>query len=237
MAFLELKHVHTRYGKVDCLKGVSVAVEEGQIVALLGANGAGKTTTLKTVSGLVRPSAGEVFFKGRPISALSVQAVVRLGISHVPEGRRIFQRLDVLENLELGAFIRRDRAAVAGDLEQVFGIFPLLKKRLRQRAGTLSGGEQQMLAIGRALMSRPSVLLLDEPSLGLAPILVTAIFRMIEEVHRRGMTILLVEQNARMALKVASRAYVIETGQIVLEGPSSEIAGNPAVQSAYLGGC
>ncbi len=233
---LELKHVYTQYGKVECLKGINFCVKEGQIVTLLGANGAGKTTVLKTISGLIRPTAGEILFRGKPISSLSTQNIVSLGISHVPEGRKIFQRLDVLENLELGAFIRSDKAQIAKDLESIFGIFPLLKKRLKQKAGTLSGGEQQMLAIGRGLMSGPQLILLDEPSLGLAPMLVSAIFKMIETIHRQGKTILLVEQNARMALKVADQAYVLETGQIVLEGKASELQKDPAVRSAYLGG-
>lgn len=233
---LEFKHVHTRYGKVECLKGVDFTVREGEIVALLGANGAGKTTVLKTISGLICPVAGEIIFRGKSISFLSAQEIVRRGIAHVPEGRKIFQRLEVLENLELGAFVRRDFAEIRKDLEEIFELFPILKKRLHQKAGTLSGGEQQMLAIGRGLMSRPAILLLDEPSLGLAPLLVSGIFKMIEAVHRKGMTILLVEQNARMALKVADRAYVLETGQRVLEGTAAEIRNNPAVQSAYLGG-
>ncbi len=233
---LELKHVHTRYGKVDCLKGVTLFVKEGEIVAILGANGAGKTTILKTISGLVRPVSGDLLFRGKSLAAASPEEVVRLGISHVPEGRKIFQRLSVLENLELGAYIRRDKEAVRNDMDAIFEIFPLLKKRLKQRGGTLSGGEQQMLAIGRGLMSRPSVLLLDEPSLGLAPMLVSVIFKMIEKIHAQGKTILLVEQNARMALKVASRAYVLQTGQIVLQGSAREMEENPAVQSAYLGG-
>jgi len=233
---LELRHVYTRYGPVECLKGISLTVKEGEIVALLGANGAGKTTVLKTISGLVRPAAGEVLFKGKNISLASPESIVRLGVAHSPEGRKIFQKLDVLENLELGAFTRRDRAGVRKDMENIFTLFPVLRQRIKQKAGTLSGGEQQMLAIGRALMSRPSVLLLDEPSLGLAPLLVSAIFRMIEAVHRQGMTILLVEQNAHMALKVASRAYVLEIGQIVTEGSSDEIRKSPAVREAYLGG-
>lgn len=233
---LEINHVYTRYEKVECLKGVTFRVGEGEIVALLGANGAGKTTVLKTISGLLRPAAGEILFRGKSITLLSAEQIVRLGIVHVPEGRKIFQRLDVLENLELGAFVRNDKKEIQKDLEQIFTLFPALKKRLKQKAGTLSGGEQQMLAIGRGLMSRPSVLLLDEPSLGLAPILVSAIFKMIEQIHRQGTTLLLVEQNARMALKVAKRAYVIETGQIVLEGDAEEIRNNPAVQEAYLGG-
>ena len=236
MTMLELDHVYTRYGQVECLKCVSVSVRSGEIVALLGANGAGKTTVLKTISGLVRPVAGEVLFEGKPISSLSPEAIVRRGISHVPEGRKIFQRLQVLENLELGAFTRRDKAEIAADLESVFQVFPILKKRLKQPAGTLSGGEQQMLAIGRALMSRPKLLVLDEPSLGLAPLLVSTIFKMIEEIHRQGMTILLVEQNAHMALKISTRAYVLEIGQIVLEGDAASVQQSRAVQEAYLGG-
>lgn len=233
---LELTHVHTRYGQVECLKGVSLEVREGEIVALLGANGAGKTTVLKTVSGLVRPVSGEVSFRGKNLSRSTPEAVVKAGLSHVPEGRKIFQKLDVLENLELGAYTRSDRAGVRRDLENVFTLFPLLKKRLRQKAGTLSGGEQQMLALGRALMSRPAVLLLDEPSLGLAPMLVSLIFKMIETIHEQGKTILLVEQNAHMALKVADRAYVLETGQIVAQGTAVEIRQSPAIKEAYLGG-
>ena len=236
MILLEARHIHTCYGKVDCLKGVSFFVNEGEIVALLGANGAGKTTTLKTLSGFVRPSAGEVFFKEKSIVSLPPEEIVRLGIAHAPEGRKIFQRLSVIENLELGAFIRRDEASVQKDLQEIYEMFPILKQRCRQKAGTLSGGEQQMLAIGRALMSRPSVLLLDEPSLGLAPIFVSMIFEMIQRINRQGRTILLVEQNARMALKIAHRGYVLETGQVVLQGKASELADNPTVQSAYLGG-
>ena len=234
---LELKHVHTRYGPVECLKGVSLTVGQGEIVALLGANGAGKTTVLKTISGLVRAVAGQVLWGGKPISQNSPESIVRAGIAHVPEGRKIFQRLDVQENLELGAFTRHaGRDEIRKDMEELFVIFPVLKKRLKQKAGTLSGGEQQMLALGRALMSRPSVLLLDEPSLGLAPLLVSAIFKMIETIHAQGMTILLVEQNARMALKIASRAYVLEIGQIVLEGDAASVRQSPAVREAYLGG-
>jgi branched-chain amino acid transport system ATP-binding protein len=232
---LELKHVYTRYGKVECLKCIDLEVRPGEIVALLGANGAGKTTTLKTISGLIRPVAGEILLNGKPVSGMSPEGVVRAGISHVPEGRKIFQKLDVLENLELGAFLRKDRSETAKDLEHVFSLFPILKKRVHQRAGTLSGGEQQMLAIGRGLMSRPSVLLLDEPSLGLAPILVSTIFKLIERIHAEGKTILLVEQNARMALKVADRAYVLQTGQIVLKGDAKEIERDPSIQDACLG--
>jgi len=233
---LEARHLYTVYGKVECLKGVNFTIEEGEIVALLGANGAGKTTVLKTLSGLVRPVAGEVVFRGKPISSAEPWEIVKMGIAHVPEGRKIFQRMDVMENLELGAFTRERGLDLGEDLEKVFSIFPVLKKRLRQRAGTLSGGEQQMLALGRALMSRPSVLLLDEPSLGLAPIFITAIFKMIEKIHREGKTILLVEQNARMALEIAGRAYVMELGQIALEGSAAEIRESRKVRNVYLGG-
>ncbi len=233
---LEMKHVYTRYGPVECLKGINFKVNENEIVALLGANGAGKTTVLKTLSGLVRPTAGEVLFKGKKISALSPEAIVRVGISHVPEGRKIFQKLTVMENLALGAYTRRDTTLIKKDLDSNFEMFPILKNRLDQKAGTLSGGEQQMLALARALMSRPSVVLLDEPSLGLAPIFVSTIFKMIETIHRQGKTILLVEQNASMALKIAQRAYVLEIGQIVLEGDAKTVKGSSAVQEAYLGG-
>ena len=232
---LELKHVYTRYGKVECLKGVTFSVNEGEIVALLGANGAGKTTVLKTISGLVRPAAGEILFRGRSIGFDSPEDIVSAGISHVPEGRKIFQRLDVLENLELGAFTRHDKDAVQKDMAEIFTMFPVLEQRRHQKAGTLSGGEQQMLALGRSLMSRPALLLLDEPSLGLAPLFVSTIFKMIETIHRQGKTILLVEQNARMALKIASRAYVLELGQVVLEGEAAAVRDDPAIQSAYLG--
>ncbi len=233
---LEMKHVYTRYGQVECLKGINFKVNENEIVALLGANGAGKTTVLKTLSGLVRPTAGEVLFHGKKISSLSPEAIVRAGISHVPEGRKIFQKLTVMENLALGAYTRRDSLQIKKDIESNFEIFPILKNRSDQKAGTLSGGEQQMLALARALMSRPSVVLLDEPSLGLAPIFVSTIFKMIESIHRQGKTILLVEQNASMALKIAHRAYVLEIGQIVLEGDAKTVRGSSAVQEAYLGG-
>ncbi len=233
---LEIRHVYTRYGKVECLKGVSLSVREGEIVALLGANGAGKTTVLKTISGLIRPTAGEVLFKGKSLAGSSPEELVRRGIAHVPEGRKIFQRLNVLENLELGAFTRTDKTEIRRNFERMFDFFPVLKNRLKQKAGTLSGGEQQMLAIARGLMSGPSVLLLDEPSLGLAPLLVSTIFGIVDQIHKQGKTILLVEQNARMALKIADRAYVLEIGQVVLEGRSDELRENPVVQSAYLGG-
>ena len=233
---LEFRHVYTRYGQVECLKAVSFCVKKGEMVALLGANGAGKTTVLKAISGLVRPAAGEILFEGKQLSSLSPEQIVKAGISHVPEGRKVFQRMDVLENLELGAYTRRDFSEIQKDLDNVFSLFPVLKQRVKQKAGTLSGGEQQMLAIGRALMSKPKLLLLDEPSLGLAPILVSTIFKMIETIHRQGTTILLVEQNAHMALKVAQRAAVLEIGQVVLEGESEKIRNSPAVQQAYLGG-
>lgn len=233
---LELKNIFTRYGKVECLKCVDLIVKEGEIVALLGANGAGKSTTLKTISGLVRPTAGEVMFRGKKIHTLTTEAVMRLGISQVPEGRKIFHRLTVLENLELGAFIRGGDQSVSGDIDRMFATFPILRTRAGQKAGTLSGGEQQMLAIARALMSRPDVLLLDEPSLGLAPLVVSAIFKIIQDINRQGRTILLVEQNARMALGIASRAYVMETGRVVLSGAARDVEKSPEVQEAYLGG-
>lgn len=232
---LELRHVYTKYGKLECLKGISFTVKKGEIVALLGSNGAGKSTVLKTISGLIRPSAGEILFCGRAISLATPESIVEGGLAHVPEGRKIFQRLDVRENLLLGAYTRKDRSRLSADLEEIFGLFPILKQRHRQKAGTLSGGEQQMLALGRALMSKPTFLLLDEPSLGLAPLLVTSIFQMIRSIQERGVTILLVEQNARMALRIADRAYVMELGEIVLEGPAELIGNNPAVKSAYLG--
>lgn len=232
---LELNHVYTRYGKVECLKGVNFKVQSGEIVALLGANGAGKTTVLKTISGLIQPVAGDIVFQGKVISCRPAPEIVRRGIAHVPEGRKVFQKLTVKENLELGAFLRKDKE-IEKDMEALFTIFPILKKRLFQKAGTLSGGEQQMLAIGRGLMSRPKLLILDEPSLGLAPLFVSTIFRMIERIHEQGMTILLVEQNASMALKVADRAYVMETGALVLEGEAKKLLADPAVRSAYLGG-
>lgn len=232
---LELNHVYTRYGKVECLKGVNFKVQSGEIVALLGANGAGKTTVLKTISGLIQPVAGDIVFQGKVISCRPAPEIVRRGIAHVPEGRKVFQKLTVKENLELGAFLRKDKE-IEKDMEALFTIFPILKKRFFQKAGTLSGGEQQMLAIGRGLMSRPKLLILDEPSLGLAPLFVSTIFRMIERIHEQGMTILLVEQNASMALKVADRAYVMETGALVLEGEAKKLLADPAVRSAYLGG-
>jgi branched-chain amino acid transport system ATP-binding protein len=232
---LELHDVHVMYGNIRALQGVSLRVAEGELVALIGSNGAGKTTTLRTISGLLRPSLGSITFEGAELNRASTDRIVALGISHCPEGRRIFGRLTVRENLVLGAVSRADHAAIAADMDMVFGLFPLLKERLRQAGGTLSGGEQQMLAIGRALMSRPRLLLLDEPSLGLAPLMVERIFETIEEIKREGRTILLVEQNVHHALDVADRAYVMETGRITLEGPGSVLRRDPQVERSYLG--
>jgi len=224
-----------RYGAIRSLQGVSLRVAQGELVALIGSNGAGKTTTLRTISGLLRPSPGSITFEEADITRASTDRIVELGISHCPEGRRVFGRLTVRENLVLGSVSRSDRAAVGTDLEMVFQLFPLLKERLGQAGGTLSGGEQQMLAIGRALMSRPRLLLLDEPSLGLAPLMVERIFETIAELKRQGRTILLVEQNIHHALDVADRAYVMETGRITLEGPAEVLRRDPQVERSYLG--
>jgi branched-chain amino acid transport system ATP-binding protein len=232
---LELRDIHTYYGNIRALKGVSLTVDRGQIVSLIGANGAGKTTTLKTVIGIVRPLRGTVSFNGQRIDTLGTDRIVRLGIAQSPEGRRIFPRMTVMENLELGAFVRADRENVAPDLERVFTLFPRLKERVSQKGGTLSGGEQQMLAMGRALMARPTVLLLDEPSMGLSPILVETIFQVIRDINEQGTTILLVEQNARMALRVAHRGYVIQTGRIVLEDTGANLLKSDLVRKTYLG--
>lgn len=231
---LKVKGLSASYGSIQAVKGISLEVEQGEIVTVIGANGAGKTTTLRAIVGLHRPVEGEITFCGERIEKLSAAAIARKGIALVPEGRRIFPRLSVMDNLLLGAYQRND-PEVGKDLEEVFSLFPRLKERTRQQAGTLSGGEQQMLAVGRALMSRPKLLLLDEPSMGLAPILVMQIFETILEIHRRGTTVLLVEQNARMALEIADKAYVLETGRIVLSGSAREIAHNPEVIKAYLG--
>ena len=233
MLFLE--HLEAGYGETSCLKGVSLEVHEGEIVTLLGANGAGKTTTLMALSGLVAIRAGTVTFLGTTLNGLPPEAIVGLGISHVPEGRRILPRLTVLENLELGAYLRRDRPAIQRDLGRVFALFPILSERRRQLAGTLSGGEQQMLAIARGLMARPRLLLLDEPSLGLAPKLVLTIFDTITRINREGVTLLLVEQNAYLALQIAHRGYVLETGRVVLSDTAARLAQNPQVKAAYLG--
>ncbi len=236
MALLEVDGLVARYGRITALDGISLTVDEGEIVTLIGANGAGKTTTLRAISGLVRPAAGAIRFAGRDTSKLAPNDVVRAGISHAPEGRHVFPRMTVRENLELGAYTRSVTSEIAEDLERVLGIFPRLKERYTQKAGTMSGGEQQMLAIARALMSRPRVLLLDEPSLGLSPKLVQTIFEVIRDINRRGTTILLIEQNARQALAVASRGYVLEVGRIAHAGAAAELAASEAVRAAYLGG-
>jgi branched-chain amino acid transport system ATP-binding protein len=232
---LGLADVHTYYGNIRALRGVSLSVEPREIVTLIGANGAGKTTTLRTILGTVRPRRGTVSFNGHRLDTLATDRIVRLGIAQSPEGRRIFPRMTVLENLEMGAFARRDREAIAPDLERVFTLFPRLRERTAQQGGTLSGGEQQMLAIGRALMARPTLLLLDEPSMGLSPILVDTIFQIIQDINRQGTTILLVEQNARMALRVAHRGYVMQTGRIVLHGAAGELLKSDLVRKTYLG--
>jgi branched-chain amino acid transport system ATP-binding protein len=233
---LEVNNVDVYYGVIHALKNMSLRVEKGEIVTLIGANGAGKTTTLRTISGLIKPSKGSIAFKGHKIVGMNAPEIVKAGISHVPEGRRIFPEMTVLENLELGAFLRKDKDEIQKDLELVFSRFPILKNRSKQNAGTLSGGEQQMLAIGRALMSRPELLLMDEPSMGLAPLLVNEIFSIIKEINEQGTTILLVEQNANIALSIAHRAYVMETGSIILEGSGKELANSDQVKKAYLGG-
>jgi len=232
---LEVQDIHTSYGNIRALKGISLKVERGEIVTLIGSNGAGKTTTLKTIIGTLKPERGEIQFDGRRIDRLSTDKVVRLGIAQSPEGRRIFARMSVLENLELGAFARADRHNVAADMARVLALFPRLDERLHQKGGTLSGGEQQMLAIGRALMASPKLLLLDEPSMGLSPILVETIFETIGNIRRQGTTILLVEQNARMALRVANRGYVIQAGSIVLHDAAGDLLRSDLVRKSYLG--
>jgi branched-chain amino acid transport system ATP-binding protein len=233
--FLEVNDLNVYYGAIHALQGITFHLEQGEIVTLIGANGAGKSTTLRSISGLLRPRSGTIKFKGQDISVVAPEQIVRLGISHVPEGRKIFAPLSVKENLMMGAYTRSDPTEIQHSLEQVFASFPRLKERLNQLGGTLSGGEQQMLATARGLMSQPSVLLMDEPSMGLSPILVEEIFRIIKEINSRGTTILLVEQNAQMALSIANRAYVLETGLIVLEGNAKDVADNPQVKAAYLG--
>jgi branched-chain amino acid transport system ATP-binding protein len=234
MALLEIDEIHTFYGNIEALKGVSLTVEEGEIVTLIGSNGAGKSTTLRSVSGLSPPRRGSIRFDGQEIGETPPQEIVSRGISQSPEGRKCFQRMTVRENLELGAYLRRD-AKVDEDLTRVFELFPRLEEREKQKAGTMSGGEQQMLAIGRALMANPKLLLLDEPSMGIAPILVERIYETIVEINRQGTTILLVEQNANFALGVSKRGYVLETGAIVLSDDAESLRGNPEVQKAYLG--
>ncbi|HEY8498577.1 MAG TPA: ABC transporter ATP-binding protein [Limnochordales bacterium] len=232
---LEVQGLTVRYGSIEALRDVSLRVDEGDVVALIGANGAGKTTTLRAISGLVRPSRGSIRFAGQELTRLPPDRITAMGVAHVPEGRAIFANLSVQENLLLATFARRDRRRVREDLEAVYALLPRLAERRRQNAGTLSGGEQQMLAIGRALMSRARLMLLDEPSMGLAPLLVAEIFRILQDINCQGTTLLLVEQNARMALQVARRAYVLEAGRIVLAGPAQEVAADPVVREAYLG--
>ncbi|HAT15098.1 MAG TPA: ABC transporter ATP-binding protein [Microcoleaceae bacterium UBA11344] len=232
---LEIKDIHTYYGNIHALKGVSLTVSQGEVVTLIGSNGAGKTTTLRTIQGLLRPRQGTVLFEGKPLESLSTEAIVRLGISQSPEGRLIFPRMTVQENLEMGAYLRNDTLGIKSDMEKALNLFPRLRERISQKGGTLSGGEQQMLAIARALMSRPRLLLLDEPSMGLAPMLVSQIFAIVRDINAQGTTILLVEQNARMALSVAHRGYVIQTGQVVVTGTASDLQSNEIVRKAYLG--
>jgi branched-chain amino acid transport system ATP-binding protein len=234
-ALLELRDVRIRYGAIEAVKGVSLRVDEGEIVTLIGGNGAGKTTTLRTISGVKRPAGGTIWFRGGRIDGLPAHQVVARGVGHAPEGRQIFARMSVRENLSMGAYGRRDADGIRQDLDRVFALFPVLKERERQTGGTLSGGEQQMLSIGRALMGRPQLLMLDEPSMGLAPLLVERIFSLIDEIHAQGTTVLLIEQNAHMALRLADRGYVIESGAIVLEDRADGLLGNDAVRKAYLG--
>lgn len=233
---LQVKEIDVFYGSIHALKKMSLEVPQGSIVTLIGANGAGKTTTLNTISGILRPKSGTITYKGIDITKTAPEKIVGLGISQVPEGRRVFPTMSVMENLEMGAYLRRDKKAIATDMDQVYSRFPRLLERKKQMAGTLSGGEQQMLAIGRALMARPELMLMDEPSMGLAPLLVKEIFEIVKEINSRGTTILLVEQNAHMALSIAHHAYVIETGEIVLAGSARELMNSEEVKKAYLGG-
>lgn len=232
---LNVEQIDVYYGHIQALKGVTLDVRHGEIVTLIGANGAGKSTLLKTISGLLKPNRGSIHYTGVSMNGKTAQDIVKAGISHVPEGRRVFANMSVLENLELGAFVRRDTIGIRHDLQKVFELFPRLHERRKQLSGTLSGGEQQMLAMGRALMARPKLLLLDEPSMGLAPLLVKTIFAIIEEINRNGTTVLLVEQNANLALSIATRVYVIETGSVVLSGTPEELASSEQVKMAYLG--
>lgn len=233
---LKVENIDVHYGNIHAIKGISFDVKKGEVVTLIGANGAGKTTILKTVSKLMDPSAGTITFDGKPLSKLAPHEMVYAGMAHVPEGRRVFSKMSVEENLQMGAFIRKDKENIKKDLEMVFKYFPRLKERMSQAAGTLSGGEQQMLAIGRALMSRPKLLLMDEPSMGLAPLLVQEIFNIVETIKETGTTILLVEQNANQALQVADRAYVLETGKIIQSGSAKELLADDSIRKAYLGG-
>ena len=236
MAMLDIKDINVYYGAIHAIKGISLYVNEGEIVTLIGANGAGKSTTLRTISGLLKPKTGTITFLGNDIAGMPAHKIVGEGISQVPEGRRIFAEMTVMENLELGAFIRNDKKTIAQDLKMVFRRFPRLEERKLQLAGTLSGGEQQMLAMGRALMSRPKLLLLDEPSMGLAPLLIREIFSIIVDINKTGTTVLLVEQNANMALSIANRAYVLETGRITISGDAKKLAASEEIRKAYLGG-
>ena len=233
---LKIDDINVYYGAIHAIKGISLTVNQGEIVTLIGANGAGKSTTLRTISGLLKPKTGSITFQGQDIAGTPAHKIVGLGISQVPEGRRIFTEMTVMENLDLGAFIRKDKDGIAADKKRVFELFPRLEERQDQVAGTLSGGEQQMLAMGRALMSRPKLLLLDEPSMGLAPLLIKEIFSIIEDINKSGTTVLLVEQNANMALSIANRAYVLETGRITLSGAAKQLAASEDVRKAYLGG-
>ncbi len=233
---LQIENLHVKYGNIEALHGIHLEVDEGEVITILGANGAGKSTTLLTISGLIRPSQGAILFNGLPLHQLKAHGIVRAGIAHIPEGRRLFGTLTVQENLNMGAFVATDQNQVHKNQEWIYNIFPILKERRTQLAGTLSGGEQQMLAIGRGLMSSPKILLLDEPSLGLAPILVKTIFETLKQINETGVTIVLVEQNARMALKIAHRGYVMEVGNIVLQDSADVLLTNPDVQNAYLGG-
>ena len=233
---LKIDNIDVYYGAIHALKGISLEVKEGEIVTLIGANGAGKSTTLRTISGLLKPKTGSITFLGQDIAGVRAHEIVKKGISQVPEGRRVFAEMTVMENLDLGAFVRKDKAGIQQDLKHVFELFPRLEERKNQSAGTLSGGEQQMLAMGRALMSRPKLLLLDEPSMGLAPLLIKEIFNIIVDINKSGTTVLLVEQNANMALSIANRAYVLETGRITLYGSAKELAASEDVRKAYLGG-
>ena len=235
MAFLDVEDIHTFYGNIEALKGVSLTVEEGECVTLIGSNGAGKSTTLRSISGLSAPREGSIRFKGEEIARVPPQEIVAMGICQSPEGRHVFPRMTVRENLDLGAYLRRDNE-IAADIDQVYALFPRLQEREKQKAGTMSGGEQQMLAIGRAMMARPQLLLLDEPSMGIAAVLVDRIYETIEEINKRGTTILLVEQNANYALSVSNRGYVLETGTVALTDTSERLRTNPEVQAAYLGG-
>jgi len=235
MALLEVENIHSFYGNIQALRGVSLSVEEGEVVTLIGSNGAGKTTTLRSIHGVLQPREGKVIFDGEEIQGLPAHDMIGRGIAQSPEGRKIFRRMSVLENLEMGAYHRNDRSGIRDDMDRVYELFPRLKERTRQEAGTMSGGEQQMLAIGRALMSRPKLLLLDEPSMGLAPVLVERIFDIIKEINAQGTTILLVEQNANVALEIATRGYVMETGSIVNSAPADKLREDPKVREAYLG--